>query len=652
LRIRRLAARWEIKKPNQARPVSAIKTFIRIEVSLIAAHTQRPDRPEVKPIPRVHLTWTGAAFSLISPAVVRMPDDNDRPWALTLEQANLRRRAIDVLTGERADERIRALTEVEAYYAVKEIGLEDAGPVLALMEPTQLRAVLDLDVWHRHQLQIPDLLIWLEALREASPSQLVAAAKALDLETLALLFRRRLHVVLKPREDDPEEEIPGWFTDPPEAILPLVETPDGRFVIAARAIDEVDLDDSDAPLDEEQRKAILQLVDELYKDEDWEHIAGALRLASTDLASTLEEDALRFRTARIEDLGFPPFERALEIYGPLDPAVLDRARPAPRGPTLEEQLPALYVRPLLGGLFDHAMSELTDEKIVQRIEGDLVPAANSILIADGRDPGDLEGLKASLSALKGYLEIALGHGVPEGERIEAAKVRLTTFHLIELFRVGYTLTLRIAARARRVIARSLKLEDVEQAVLDALGRKRPRYSPVLEPVAERILKGVPAKEAFEKAGYAPRAAEPGRAFQSLAELEATEAAVAELEELAEALERGSFVLAADNGLVVPPAPERTVLVLIATATARLLLKQKFEARPLDAEALLDLADVVAESDPVKLESEVVTALEGQPKAIVSRAKKSLLTLRQALSPLVGASEIDPRFVGIVLCRLG
>ncbi len=240
------------------------------------------------------------------------------PWDITVRRARTRKQAHELLERKDADEAIRALTETEAYYAVKELGVDGALPVLAVLEPQQMTALFDLDVWHDDRVDLSDLLLWLSAFKEASVAQLQRAVRAMDPELFALLLKRRLLITPLVREDaEDASAMPDWAVDPPEDIQPIIETPDKRFIVAARAYDE-EPDDSE-PIDEEERKAILDLVDTLYKDEDIDFIAGALRSAEADLSSGLEDTALHFRTGRLEDLGFPPLDRALELYAPLDP---------------------------------------------------------------------------------------------------------------------------------------------------------------------------------------------------------------------------------------------------------------------------------------------------------------------------------------------
>ena len=67
-----------------------------------------------------------------------------------------------------------------------------------------------------------------------------------------------------------------------------------------------------------------------------------LRAASSDLTSALEETAYRFRSARLEDLGFPPRERAMEIYGLEDPGP---GASMPDAPVVDLYMPTSYAPP-------------------------------------------------------------------------------------------------------------------------------------------------------------------------------------------------------------------------------------------------------------------------------------------------------------------
>jgi hypothetical protein len=578
-----------------------------------------------------------------------------RPWDLALRRAVSRPRALAALEADDARAAVQALGELEVYHAIKSIGAEDATPILALISVEQARTLFDLDVWHRAELDLADVLTWMAAFREAGIGALETAARALDPEALALLFRRRLLITLVPKEDasDPEP-LPEWAAEPPDEILPLITTPDGRFIVAARAQDEEAEDEEDEPLDEEERKGVLRLVDELYRTEDFEWVAGLLRLASTDLSSNLHEDAQRFREGRMEDLGFPPLERALEVYGPLDPAVL--ADPAPlRYPRVEQSLPAAFAAPLSNGLFHAAMRRLDDPRAVSRIEGDLVPLANAALVADGAEPGQLDHLQDTLSRARGYIELALAHGTSAGqaERLETAAQRLAQHHVTTLFRVGYTLTLRAAGRARALVRGGALaaegdalglLSDPERHALEALVAKRPRFSEALTPWAAALARGEDPQAPLDEAQQ-----HVTRAFEAPEELAAVEALLRDAEALA-AVAPTLTLEGADEAL--PPPEERPAQLRLATAAAWALLGQTPGLRPLDADALADLADRL--QPPGRFSPEAAAAAQaevaarfGASLAVARRVTLGLAELAESLWPLVGA-PVDPRFVAGVL----
>lgn len=587
------------------------------------------------------------------------------PWEVALRRAEGRSRILDLVEAPDAEARVQALAPLEVYQAIKAVGPADAVAVLGLLSREQTKTLLDLDVWRAGDLDVSDALTWFEAFRAAGLEALVRAARALDEEALSLLLRRRLLIALKQKDDASDQEpLPDWAVNTPDALMPIVETPDGRFYVAARTHDELD-DEARDELDEEERKAILQLVAELYRDEEWDWAAGMLRAAMSDLSSSLTEDALRFRDARLEDLGFPPLERALEVYGPLDPGALAESPPAPY-PALSEVLPAKYAEPLSRGLFHAAMSRLEDVELVRRIEGDLVPLANAALVADGAEPGAIEHLQDTLTRARGYIELALAHGTPPGPaRVEAVAARLRANHVTVLFRVGYTLTLRAATRARALAANAAfeqhglpmaRLEEPERVALDALRAKRPRVSVALEPVIAALTAG----EA--PLGLGPAGDEGSRAFTAPEDLDAVEWLLSDLEGLAAALSARSAALGAISDAPANlPAEERTAQVFVDTMLARALLAAPPEPLPLEPAQLEAVAGRLERGRfPEAARREAARAVEAWffddapdegRAALARRIERGLEGLEGALGPLAGG-PIDPRFVPGLLVRAG
>ena len=490
-----------------------------------------------------------------------------------------------LLRAKNPRQEVSALTELEAYYAIKEIGLYDAGALLKYFSQTQTRAALDLDVWRGGQLQASDLLTWLTSYQEADVESLFLASEALDIETLALFFSRRLLVALNVKEDEEHDVVtPDWVANPPLGVE-LVTTPDQRFIIAARLRD---VDEEGEEIEEEERKAIVALVGTLYKSEDPDHIAHALRLAYDELATTLEEDAYRFRNARLEDLGFPSPERAIEVYGPLAVDAPDTLRPEESG-YAEFHLPVPYIEPLGEGFFTEVMRTLPDASTVARVEEELIPLANAMLVADRVSPADTEAIKDALLRLRSYLELSLAHG-SDGSLEEAGR-KLSEVHLRDLFRRGYTLTLKLKTRAQKLAASGVfqmpggtsfsYLSKHDEAFLAALLLPRPRFLAAFRKLTPATV--------FARLSWAPFASE-AIYFPTLSALEVAEHVLVDLEDLASCAESLGFAerLSKVVDVALPPPAERHFDDLVRTLVANAALGHGLSAAPLAADALAAL----------------------------------------------------------------
>jgi hypothetical protein len=552
------------------------------------------------------------------------------PWDIAVRGARHRERATALLDRADADRAIQAMSELEAYYLVKGLGPDESVPFLSVLPPAALRTILDLEVWQDGGLSPSDAFVWLEALRQAGLSQLQAAARATDPEVIASLLRRRLFVALKPKDDDPT---PDWLNR--DDLGPVVETADRRFLIAARTVDELDeLGGEDEAIDEDEAKAALQLVDDLYRQEDFEHVAGLLRMAEADLTTAMEEDAKRWRDARMEDLGFPPLERAIEVYAAVDPdAVLEA--PLPHAAPDDLRLPALHADRFDRGLFREAMIRLEDGELVRRIESELVALANAVLVADGVDPGNLEGVAESLTRLRDQIELGLSWGTSPSERLEVATRRLADHPPRRLFSVGHGLALRLGSEARQAIAGApldraraplARLPELGREVVLALKARRPAYAAALD-------------------GADAPGRRPLRTPEDVARVRDALSEVAAWGQVARV-----FGEALDDAEASPPVAERTLEHALCTAWARARLHGAPSLEPLGAAELGAIAQPDPQADAAAIERVLSTlggAAEGPLARLVARAAARLA---EQLAPL-GGGRVDPRFVdGVLVSR--
>jgi hypothetical protein len=316
---------------------------------------------------------------------------------------------------DKPEEIIPALPEAELCFTVKALGLADAGWILEHATPEQVVASLDLDVWKGHE---PDLAIfgdWLTALASSESRALVDGARAIDPELLVLHLQSRLQVWLKPAGDE------DW--QPPAGS----QTLEGQFYFT--------------PLDEgDDAEAILTLLHSLFDQDYWTYFR-LMQGAIWELSSDLMEWSLRWRTGRLEDLGFPPSDEAMRIYrfiAPGDRARLD-ADPRPldveawRLPIWLPGLPA--TRSALHRVF-RAAGELDAEERRAFFYA-FVALANKVAVADRMPLSDAESTpqaieKAARFASEGLAHVAAESGLPDATVLRRVSVE-------RLFAVGANL---------------------------------------------------------------------------------------------------------------------------------------------------------------------------------------------------------------------
>jgi len=336
----------------------------------------------------------------------------DAQLALVCETPVARRAELLELSRQ-PEQLIPALPEAELVFTVKALGLADAGWILAYASPEQVQACVDLDGWSGALPDRAKLAEWLAALAEGGDEALLRAARSIDPELLMLWLADIAEVHLK-QGDDPGWQAPGGG-----------QSIDGVFFLVARQSDD-DL------------QLALRLLALLFEDDYWFYFR-LLQSVPWESSPDNEEFALRWRSGRLADLGFPPREEALAIYTTprRDELELPSGPPPPIGewhlPVWLPELPGAAGSPHL--LF-RAAAELDAEER-RALFYAFVSLANQVAVADELPLGDAESLpkaieKAAHVASRGLAWLAERHRVSPVEVLRRAP-------LLRLFRVGFRL---------------------------------------------------------------------------------------------------------------------------------------------------------------------------------------------------------------------
>lgn len=332
-----------------------------------------------------------------------------------------------ILSLDNAREVFQSMPEEEAYLTIKEIGEYDSLPLLSLMSSEQCQYLLDLELWKGYEFQPERVEHWLPLLLACEEEALEEWLRKIDLDTLLLLLKKHIRIHLKEREDiSSQEEHPPFFTL------------DGTYYIEVLR-----------PTLQEPIERLLRLL----AAQDLSFYWRIIEQVQAEIEAELEERALHFREARLEDRGFPTMEEALSLYQYLNPKRLRQMMEQKEihWPGLPKDLPPPSFPMVLQDqaiFFSLCLREVEGGPLIDRLKAELAYMANQVMVADQPERIDLSTLHESLRKVGGYLSIGL-ESLTGGE-IQKAKGFIEEIPLKFIFQVGYGATLELKWRAERI----------------------------------------------------------------------------------------------------------------------------------------------------------------------------------------------------------
>jgi hypothetical protein len=327
---------------------------------------------------------------------------------------------------ENPQEVVQSLSSGDFYWLVKRVGDEDCVPLLSLASTEQWQYLIDLEVWKRDRLDVTLSWEWMKRLQEADSGQLVKwlLSEGEDL-TFYHLFRS-LELVVTADSD----EVYGL----PEGFFSL----DGNIHIRV--------------IDEEHRETIESIIREIARNDFPRYQALFLGLGGL-LPSETEENMYRMKNTRLAEHGFLPHEEAVSIYAPLKLEALDVRKEKGLGDiTVDDEVRAMIpVSPLVHAEGKNVLTEgllrITDPVFLDRIRLEFAGLCNQIISADGLLTPDMETLTKSCQKAARYLNLALER--LGGRDLSKAEEALRNHSLVDLFRVGFGLGLKVKWEAER-----------------------------------------------------------------------------------------------------------------------------------------------------------------------------------------------------------
>jgi len=502
---------------------------------------------------------------------------------------------------------VRRLRPDEFYQLINGIGLEDAHHLLPYGTSEQRKAYVDIDAWSGWRFQPRRLDRILEVAREVSSDFAMRLLNDLDPEVIALRLMTATVEVLT----TDEVEARGL---PDEGV---VTTPDGTFALICKD-----------PEDIEVMRRWLDLLYAWDQDETY-RILHALR---RETPATLEEDAFRFRDARLQDLGFPGAAERFEIFEPFDLEPLkERLRDGRRSASRPSgALPlALSLSGTDRGLFFWtALEALADSPRLPVFITDLLYLVNRVLGVRTEDWFEADEWTESAAQVLRWVSVGL-EALSAGDPEEAARIA-SLASPVELFRAGVQALRPAHVRARKVVAEAggsanlRRFDEPTAAMLHALAAFPPKVADEIEPFLPRDPLGLADVARAERVSLGAEAV-VGFARQAL-----------------------GFDTAAASPGVGP-----SFASVVATAWARGVLSGSPSLEPLSGEELRSLRAVAFDGARIRpalrrpATTATVTPTPGEA-AIREFLGSALDKVEEALGGLDPAAPVDLRFVGDAL----
>lgn len=333
-----------------------------------------------------------------------------------------------ILSSDNPRELFQSLPEEEAYFMIKEIGAQDALPLLSLMSPEQCQYLLDLELWKGYEIELGKVERWLPLLLSCDDEAVGQWLRSLDIDTLLLILKKTIRVHVKDSEEMtfPQNGGRSYFTL------------DGTYCIEV--------------LKPSLRSQMEQLL-KVLANSDLNLYWKVLNQVNWEIGAELEERGLHFKEARLEDKGFPPIEEALSLYQYLNPKRLKRMleQKEIHLPMVSEEssLPSFpMVLKDQGTFFSLCLREIEEGPLLDRLKMELTYMANQVMVADQPAAIEISTLQESLKRVGGYLSVGL-EILSEGNA-QRAREYVEQVPLKFIFQIGFGASLELKWRAEKV----------------------------------------------------------------------------------------------------------------------------------------------------------------------------------------------------------
>jgi hypothetical protein len=365
-----------------------------------------------------------------------------------------KRREILELSPEKALERIvndpqpaalvHSFPEQDFYMLVNEIGPEDSLPLLSLATNKQWEHLVDLEAWQNDRVDLKTVTRWLSLLQEADPRRFIRWFLEEQLEFGELYLFRNLEVRIREHDQDPSDFGDEFFTLDNIYFFKFIDLP---------------AESETEKLADARRRALLEQLTQSLAALDHHTFQSVLLESAHVIPAETEEECYRWRSVRLAEKGFLPFDEAVGIYQPIKPTELSQKRKKfiPRETDQISTLP-VPITPLRelkqDNLFTRALQKIERENVLQLVQTEFANMCNQIVVADQRTIRERQGLQEIVKKASGYISIGLERMLKDKAVDPARAAALMTRHALQdIFKVGFGAALELKWRAEKWLSK-------------------------------------------------------------------------------------------------------------------------------------------------------------------------------------------------------
>ena len=369
-------------------------------------------------------------------------------------QLQEKRRAIMGLPAEKALERIlndpqpaalvHSFPEQDFYMLVDEIGPEDCLPLLTLATNKQWEHIVDLEVWQKDRVEFNSVTRWMNLLLEADPKRFIKWVLEEQLEFIEFYLFQNLEVKIREHDQDTADFGDEYFTLDDVYYLKFIDIP---------------TETESEKLTDEQRRSFLTRLAQSLAAYDHGVFQSVLLEVIHVIPNETEEECYRWRSGRLAEKGFLPFDEAIGIYQPIKPEDLEKTKPKfiPRSADEISSLP-VPISPLRelkeDNHFTRALQKIAPANILQQLQAEFANLCNQIGVADHQSIGEREVLRRIVKKASGYISIGLEQMLKNKEVDSAlAAALITRYPLQDIFRAGFGSALKLKWRVEKWLSK-------------------------------------------------------------------------------------------------------------------------------------------------------------------------------------------------------